>query len=126
MSFISENWQFILGCVVAVALGIALIILYRKDRINADYIATLADYLDTIDDGEGIVPLLASYARRAVLAVEQMVKAGVLEKTNEGRKNMATQIVTELAAADGYELKEADKTALDSLIESEVYEMRNA
>lgn len=126
MDFISENWQFILGCVVFVGMCIALIILYRKNHINADYIATLVDYLDSIDDGEGIIPLLASYARRAVLAVEQMVKAGVLEKTNEGRKDMAIQIVTELAAADGYELDEADKTAIDSLIESEVYEMKKS
>lgn len=124
MSFITENWQFILGCVAAIAVGVILIIMYRKHKITEEYLRVLSDYLDTIDDGEGIIPILASYARRAVLAVEQMVKAGVLEKTNEGRKNMAEQIVVELAASDRLELDEKDKIAIESLIEAEVYEMR--
>lgn len=123
MTFITQNWQFILGCVVAVGLMITLIILYKKNIVTEQYLSDLENYLDLIDDGEGIVPLLAQYARKAVYAVEQMVKAGVLQKTDEGRKNMATQIVVELAAADGVELDESSKTAVSSLIEAEVYQM---
>ena len=84
----------------------------------------LSDYLDTVDDGSNIVSLLAGYAKRAVLAVEQMVKAGVIPKENETRKNMAMRIVSELATADGVEMNEADKIAADSLVESEVYELK--
>lgn len=124
MEFITQNWQTIVGIIVAIAIGVVLIILYRKNKITEEFLQDLEDYLDSIDDGTGIVPLLAAYAKRAVLAVEQMVKAGVLPKTNEDRKNMAIQIVNELAAADGIELNEEDATAVDSLIESEVYEMR--
>ena len=126
MAFITANWELILGCIVAIAVGIILVILYRKNKVNEEYIRMLADYLDTIDDGNGVVSLLAAYAKRAVLAVEQMVKAGVLAKTNEGRKDMAVQIVKELAASDGVELDELDEIAVGSLIEAEVFEMKKA
>ena len=125
MSFISENWQLILGCVVAIATIIILVILYRKEKINEEYLKALEEYLDSIDDGSGIVPLLAGYAKKAVMAVEQMVEAGVLPKTNDGRKDMAMQIITELAAADGIELNNEDRVAMGSLIETEVYEMKH-
>lgn len=124
MEFISENWQAIVGIVLFAVVVVVLIILYRKNKINEQYLNNLIDYLDSIDDGSGIVPLLASYAKKAVLAVEQMVKAGVLPKTNEARKDMAMQIVNELAAADAIELSEKDKSAADSLIEAEVFELR--
>lgn len=124
MEFITNNWQMILGCVIAIAFAVVLIILYRKNKINEEYLRMLAEYLDTVDDGEGVVPLLAQYAKRAVLAVEQLVKAGVLEKTNQGRKDMAMQIVAEYATADGIELNDADKAAADSLIEAEVFELK--
>lgn len=125
MSFISENWQLILGCVVAIATISILVILYRKEKINEEYLKALEEYLDSIDDGSGIVPLLAGYAKKAVMAVEQMVKAGVLPKTNDGRKDMAMQIITELAAADGIELNDEDRVAMGSLIETEVYELKH-
>ena len=124
MEFISENWQAIVGIVLFAVVVVVLIILYRKNKINEQYLNNLIDYLDSIDDGSGIVPLLASYAKKAVLAVEQMVKAGVLPKTNEARKDKAMQIVNELAAADAIELSEKDKSAADSLIEAEVFELR--
>jgi len=124
MSFIPDNWKLIIGCIMFVAVVIVLVILYRKNRINEEYLETLAQYLDQIDDGDGVIPLLAQYAKRAVRAVEQMVKAGVLPKENEARKNMAMQIVSEFATADGIELNEADKAAADSLVESAVFEMR--
>ena len=124
MEFITNNWQFILGCVVFVAIAVILVILYRKNKVNEEYLRMLSDYLDTVDDGSNIVSLLAGYAKRAVLAVEQMVKAGVIPKENETRKNMALRIVSELATADGVEMNEADKIAADSLVESEVYELK--
>lgn len=125
MNFITENWQLILAIAIAIVVGVILIILYRKEKINEEYLKMLEEYLDTIDDGDGIVPLLAQYAKKAVQAVEQMVKAGVLAKTNEGRKDMAVQIVKEFAAADGIDLSDADITATGALIEAEVYEMKH-
>ena len=123
MSFITENWQIILGCVVFVVVAVAMIILYRKNAINEAYLEMLAQYLDQVDDGEGVVPLLCQYAKRAVRAVEQMVKAGILAKTNEARKDMAMQIVKEFATADGIELNDADICVADSLVEAEVFDM---
>jgi len=126
MNFIVENWQTIVGVIAFVAVGVAVAFLYRKNQINAESIDMLIEYLDTIDDGDGIVPLLAGYAKKAVTAVEQMVKIGLLVKENEVRKDKAMQIVEELALADGIELSEDDKIAADYLIESEVFEMRKA
>ena len=124
MNFIVENWQTIIGVIAFIAVGVAVAFLYRKNQINAESIDMLIEYLDTIDDGDGIVPLLAGYAKKAVTAVEQMVKIGLLVKENEARKDKAMQIVEELALADGIELSEDDKIAADYLIESEVFEMR--
>lgn len=124
MDFIIQNWKVIAGVIVAIGVAVALIILYRKNKITEEYLHTIEQYLDSIDDGSGIVALLAAYAKQAVLAVEQMVKAGVVPKTDEARKNMAMRIVNDLAAADGIELNEDDKSAADSLIESAVYEER--
>lgn len=124
MNFIVENWQTIVGVIAFVAVGVAVAFLYCKNQINAESIDMLIEYLDTIDDGDGIVPLLAGYAKKAVTAVEQMVKIGLLVKENEARKDKAMQIVEELALADGIELSEDDKIAADYLIESEVFEMR--
>ena len=124
MNFIVENWQTIVGVIAFIAVGVAVAFLYRKNQINAESIDMLIEYLDTIDDGDGIVPLLAGYAKKAVTAVEQMVKIGLLVKENEARKDKAMQIVEELALADGIELSEDDKIAADYLIESEVFEMR--
>lgn len=124
MNFIVENWQTIVGVIAFIAVGVAVAFLYRKNQINAESIDMLIEYLDTIDDGDGIVPLLAGYAKKAVTAVEQMVKIGLLVKENEVRKDKAMQIVEELALADGIELSEDDKIAADYLIESEVFEMR--
>ena len=125
VEFINQNWVTILGCVIAAALIVCLIILYRKQKIDETYLDDLINYLDMIDDNESIVSVLAGYAKRAVMAVEQMVKAGIIPKTNEARKDMATQIVKELAYADGVELAEKDETAVSSLIEAEVLAMRN-
>jgi hypothetical protein len=125
MNFVIENWQLIVGIIVAIAVAVILVILYRKEKINEEYLKMLEEYLDSIDDGDGIVPLLAQYAKKAVIAVEQMVKAGVLPKENEARKNMAMRIVGELATADGIELNEADKAAADSLVEAAVFEIKD-
>ena len=126
MSFIAENWQTIAGVIVFILMIVGIGFLYYKNKINCESIEMLVDYLDTIDDGDGVVPLLAGYAKKAVTAVEQLVKAGIIPKENEARKNMAMRIVEELAAADGLELEEEDKIAADSLIESEVYETHKA
>lgn len=123
MSFIAENWMTIARIVISIGFLVAVGLLYYKNQINEDGINALIDYLDAIDDGVGIVPLLAEYAKKAVTAVEQMVKAGIIPKENEPRKNMATRIVKELAAADGIEVNEVDEIAIDSLIEAEVGEM---
>ena len=126
MNFIAENWQTIAGVIVFVIIAVGIGFLYYKNKLTQESIEMLIDYLDTIDDGAGVVPLLAGYAKKAVAAVEQLVKAGVIPKENEPRKNRAMRIVEELAAADDVELDEIDKTAVDSLIEAEIDAMHKA
>lgn len=126
MEFIIANWQHILYVVLFIAVLIVLIVLYKKNYISESYLNILGDYLDTIDDGESLVALLAGYAKKAVYAVEQMVKAGVISKTNEERKETAMNIVTSMATTDGIELKEHDIETVSNLIEAEVHELRIA
>lgn len=109
--------------VFAVAAIVALIILYRKNIVTEQYMADLDSYLDKIDDGDGLVALLARYAGTAVRAVEQMVKAGIIPKENEARKKCAEEMVVNMAEADGVELSEADMVAADAIIEAEVYSL---
>ena len=125
MSYITSNWQILLIYAFAILLGVVLAVLYRKNKITEENLVVLADYLDTLDEGDGIVPLLAQYAKKAVFAVEQLVKTGIIAKTNKGRKDMAKQIVKELASADGFEVTETSMTAVDSLIEAQIFEMKN-
>lgn len=108
----------------AVILGIALIVLYRKNYLNEQYLAGLELYLDDFDDGSGLIAVLAEYAKIAVRAVEQMVRAGIIPKEDETRKKTAEQLVADYAVADGVELSDEDKETAASLIEAEVYEMK--
>ena len=108
----------------AVIMVIALAILYRKNYLDEQYLAGLELYLDELDDGTGLVSVLAEYAKIAVRAVEQMVKAGVIPKENEARKKTAEQLVADYALADGVKLTDEDKETASSLIEAEVYELK--
>lgn len=114
------DWTSIASIVFAIVLIVAIIILYRKNIINEEYLDCLTNYLDQIDDGDGLVAVLAKYAEYAVRAVEQMVKAGVIPKENEPRKNKAIEIVEECANADGIMIDDNDIELVGNLIEAEV------
>lgn len=118
------DWRTILEIVFVIGTIVALIILYRRNYLDEEYLANLDAYLDAIDDGTGLVSVLSNYARLAVQAVEQMVRAGVIPKEDKARKEKAIEIVNELAKTDSIELEECADETIGNLIEFAVDDMR--
>lgn len=125
IQFITENWQTILCVAFAVISGGLIAWMYHKNKLNEQNIGDIAYQLDMLDDGEGVVAILAGYAKKAVMAVEQMVKAGIIPKENVARKAEAATIVKELAEKDGLCIDSDDGWIIGNLIETSVYEMQN-
>lgn len=121
MEFINANWQIIICVVIAATTAVLAWILYSKNKVTIEELRNLADYLDTIDDGTGLVSLLASYAKRAVIAVEQLAKAGAIPKTDLLRREKAIEIVHNLAECDGVDLDEEYDMVIEELVEAAVF-----
>lgn len=118
------DWKIVLETLFALVVFISLIYLYRKNYLDEQYLDILYNFIDDMDDDYGIISLLANYAKIAVRAVEQMVAAGIIPKEDKDRKEKAEELVSEYATADGVELSDDEKQAASSLIEAEVYAMK--
>ena len=119
------DWNLVVEIIVVAILTCAIFYLYRKDKINDENMNTLCEFLDTMDDGTGLVAVLAGYAKFAVKAVEQLVKAGIIPKENEARKDAAVDMIINYAAADGIELDDDQIPVVEDLIETEVYNLKH-
>jgi len=79
----------LIALVVALILAGVLIWLYRSGKITANGLSTIGGVLDQVEqilpDGS-LMDTLIRNASEAVWAVEQLVKKGVLDKTDEARK----------------------------------------
>lgn len=116
------DWLSIIAAVIALAGAGLLFWLYRQGVLSKEGIAAVGSVLDDLHFEGSFLATLAYYCSLAVKAVEQMVKAGVLEKDDGVRKDAAVDFVLNYAAVDGYELTDDDREAIGSLIEAKVYE----
>lgn len=86
---------------LAVVCAIVLLILLRKGWVSEATLEAVAELLEAVPEMEGnIIDDIARYAAIAVRTVEQAVKVGIVEKTNDARKAAAVEIVRELAAEE--------------------------
>lgn len=112
----------IIAFVLALVIAIILIVLFKKRYISADVIDGAGDIMEAIPvpEGMGVFALIANYAKTAVLAVEQLVKNGVIEPDDKARKDAAMEIIENAAKVDDIEYGEAEQAAASACIEAEV------
>lgn len=115
----------LIALVLAVIIGIALIILVRKGKIDVETLHETAELVAEmpIPQGDTLFDMFLRYARTAVLTVEQLVKKGEVDKTDEARKNKAMEIVQLAAKVDDVEFDEDERLLADSCVEACVHEL---
>lgn len=119
------DWVALTAMALAAILAIIMIVLLRRGWISKETVTAAGNLLDTLPvfSEDGFVAQLYKYARLAVRAVEQMVKAGALPKDNDIRKTEAMEQIERYAKIDGVDLGDTDRDAIDSLIEAAVMEL---
>ena len=120
-----NNTMTIIALAVAVLLGFALLVLYMKKVIRKD---TLEQIVETVKDmpvtmGSGLFGKIYEYSRAAVLAVEQLVKTGEIEKEDEARKAEAMKIVEKAAKVDDVPFGAAESEMASACIEAAVQQL---
>ena len=120
-----NNTMTIIALAVAVLLGFALLVLYMKKVIRKD---TLEQIVETVKDmpvtmGSGLFGKIYEYSRAAVLAVEQLVKTGEIEKEDEARKAEAMKIVKKAAKVDDVPFGAAESEMASLCIEAAVQQL---
>lgn len=101
-----------------------LVILLKRQAINADDFPKISAILDGILKLSGVGPVdssifarLVAYAKHAVHAVEQMYRNGLIEA--EDRKGTAVSMVESFALTDGVQLNGEMVSMVHNLIEAE-------
>ena len=120
-----NNTMTIIALAVAVLVGFALLVLYMKKVIRKD---TLEQIVETVKDmpvtmGSGLFGKIYEYSRAAVLAVEQLVKTGEIEKEDEARKAEAMKIVKKAANVDEVPFGAAESEMASLCIEAAVQQL---
>ena len=119
------DWVALTAMALAAILAIIMIVLLRRGWISKETVTAAGSLLDTLPvfSEDGFIAQLYNYARLAVRAVEQMVKAGVLPKDDDIRKKEAVEQIERYARIDGLDLGSTDLDAIDTLIEAAVMEL---
>ena len=114
----------LIASLVALAVGIVLIVLYKRKVVDGELIEGTANLMQGIEFPQGSAfGMILEYAKTAVLTVEQLVKTGVIGKDDETRKNAAMNIVEQAAKVDGLPYGAAEMEVASACIEAEVAEL---
>ena len=115
----------IIAFCLAIIVAVALILLFKKRVIDADVIEGTGEIMDAIPipEGCGAFGLIASYAKTAVHAVEQLVKNGVIKRDDQIRKDRAMTIVECAAKVDGIAFGAQEQDMASYCIEAEVQQL---
>lgn len=110
----------IIAFMVALFVGIAMIILYKRRVIDEEIISGANQVLGNLPAGTGVFGAIANYAKIAVHTVEQLVKTGQISKDSTTRKDAAMAIVENAAMVDEVPFGAAEQEAASACIEAEV------
>ena len=113
----------ILTILLCVLFAGVLIWLYVTKRITLPMITSIGLALEQarlIFTQDTPFERLVRYAWKAVNAVEQLVKSGQLEKTDEARRTKASELVELYASIDGMQITEKEAAAISPIIEGEL------
>ena len=114
----------IIAVVLALIVGVALIILYKRRVIDGELIEGTASLMHEIEiPADSAFGKILEYAKTAVLTVEQLVKTGVINRDDESRKTKAMEIVETAAKVDQLEYGNDEKEIASACIEAEVSQL---
>ena len=121
----NENTKTIIALAVAAVVAVALLALYMKKAIRRD---TLEQIAETVRDmpvtmGSGLFGKIYEYSRTAVLAVEQLVNKGDVQREDQARKDAAMKIVEMAAKVDEVPFGAAESEIADLCIEANVQQL---
>lgn len=121
----SNEIAILIAVVVAMAVLISLVFLYKKRVIDADVIHGINDVFQTlpVTEGKGLVGMIREYSRIAVQAVEQLVDTGKISRDDEARKDKAMEIVAQAARIDDVPFGAAEQDMASNCIEAEVSQL---
>ena len=120
-----NDYMSIIAIAVALAVFVALVILYKKRVIDADMISGVNEIMQELPvvEGSGVFAAIHNYAKIAVKTVDQLVKTGAIDRDDEARKNAAMDIVANAARVDGVPYGQAEMDVASACIEAEVYDL---
>ena len=120
-----NNTITLVALAVAAVIGFALLILIVKKVIRKETLESIADVICDmpVTMGSGLFGKIYEYSRAAVLAVEQLVKTGEIEKEDEARKNEAMRIVEKAARVDDVPFGAAESEMASACIEAAVQQL---
>ena len=120
-----KNTITLVALAVAAVIGFALVILVVKKVIRRETVEGIADVIREmpVTMGSGLFGKIYEYSRAAVLAVEQLVKTGEIEKEDEVRKAEAMKIVEKAAKVDDVPFGAAESEMASACIEAAVQQL---
>ena len=120
-----KNTMTLVALAVAAAIGFTLVILVVKKVIRKETVEGIADVIREmpVTMGSGLFGKIYEYSRAAVLAVEQLVKTGEIEKEDEARKAEAMKIVKKAAKVDDVPFGAAESEMASACIEAAVQQL---
>ena len=113
-----------IAVVLALIIGVALIVLYKRQVIDSELIEGTASLMNEIEvPGDSVFGKILEYAKTAVLTVEQLVKTGVINRDDESRKMKAMSIVETAAKVDQLDFGSDEEEIASACIEAEVSQL---
>ena len=120
-----NNTTTLVALAVAAVIGFTLLVLIVKKVIRKETVEGIADVIREmpVTMGSGLFGKIYEYSRAAVLAVEQLVKTGAIEKEDEARKDAAMHIVQQAAQVDDVPFGAAESEMASACIEAAVQQL---
>lgn len=120
-----NNTITLVALAVAAVIGFTLLIMIVKKVIRKETVEGIVDVIREmpVTMGSGLFGKIYEYSRAAVLAVEQLVKTGEIEKEDEARKNEAMRIVEKAARVDDVPFGAAESEMASACIEAAVQQL---
>lgn len=121
----TDGTMSIIAFVAALAVGICLIVLYKRRILSPDMIDGVGTLVNNLPapEGSGAFALILSYAKTAVLTVEQLVKTGAISPDSATRKDTAMNIISSAAKVDGIPYGAEETDIASACVEAEVQKL---
>jgi len=120
-----NNTMTIIALIVAAVAALMMVILVVKKVIRTDTVEQIADTVRNMPEtiGSGLFARIYEYSRAAVLAVEQLVKNGQIQRDDQTRKETAMRFVEQAALVDDVPFGAGENEMASICIEAAVQQL---